>query len=176
MQRPKNIWRRFRGDRSGAVAITFAIAAIPIVVAMGSAIDYSLMNKAKGQLDGYADAAVLDALAPNAIGMPALMAEAKAKQFFTAQAVNVKRIKSGKVSAKVIDELSGRTVVIAYEATVATTFMGLVSINSVDLKGTSAAHKALPVSQNPAGPIPSFKNYARVTTTRRASPPAFLLK
>lgn len=47
------------GDRKGVVAIYFALTMIPIVMAMGAAIDFSRASLAKTKLQGALDAAVL---------------------------------------------------------------------------------------------------------------------
>lgn len=52
---------RFRECRSGSVAIVFALALLPITLAVGAAIDYSRANSAKSTLQGALDAAVLAA-------------------------------------------------------------------------------------------------------------------
>jgi len=43
----------------------FGIAAIPVTLAMGAAVDYSLASRAKTTLDTYADAAALSAVGKN---------------------------------------------------------------------------------------------------------------
>jgi len=143
-----------RRDRRGSVAVTFGIVAIPVVVMMGAAVDYSLANRAKSQLNGIADSTALAMLSPNLIDLPPNMASDKAKQMMKAHAANVKRISGGEFSATVTDNLGKRTVVVGYEAKMSTTFMGLVSINSIELKGEAKSQKDLPAvaAASPAQP------------------------
>ena len=47
---------RFRRDRSGNIAIIFALAALPIVTAVGCAVDYSRANQIRSKLISAADA------------------------------------------------------------------------------------------------------------------------
>ena len=49
----------FRAARGGNVAITFAIAAIPILGAVGAAVDYSRANDVKAKLQAAIDATAL---------------------------------------------------------------------------------------------------------------------
>ncbi len=49
----------FRSARGGNVAVMFAVALIPIVVAVGAAVDYSRGNSAKAAMQAAADAAAL---------------------------------------------------------------------------------------------------------------------
>ncbi len=53
--------RRFHGDRGGAVAIIFAIAAIPLILAGLGAVDLSRQSEAKSRLVDALDAATLAA-------------------------------------------------------------------------------------------------------------------
>ncbi len=60
-QAPLSCWRRMREDRSGAVALIFALALIPIFLALGVALDYSRATSAKSALQNASDAAALAA-------------------------------------------------------------------------------------------------------------------
>ncbi|NOJ41718.1 TadE/TadG family type IV pilus assembly protein [Bradyrhizobium australiense] len=59
---------RFRRDRRGNVAIIFTIAAIPLVSAIGSAVDYSLATRMKAKLQTAADSASIAALSQKSPG------------------------------------------------------------------------------------------------------------
>jgi Flp pilus assembly protein TadG len=52
----------FHRESRGNVAITFGIAAIPIILSVGAAVDYSLANRTKTVLDHIANAASLSAV------------------------------------------------------------------------------------------------------------------
>ena len=60
-QAPLSCWRRMREERSGAVALIFALALIPIFLALGVALDYSRATSAKSALQNASDAAALAA-------------------------------------------------------------------------------------------------------------------
>ena len=51
----RHLLRIFSADRRANVAITFAIAVIPIAMAVGAAVDYSFANRDWVALNGYAD-------------------------------------------------------------------------------------------------------------------------
>lgn len=140
----KRFLERLRRDASGNVAVTFGIAALPVTLAMGAAVDYSLANRAKATLDSYADAAVLSVVNQSSMALSAKDAEKNAENFFNAQAASLKRGTVVKLSAKVTDSANGRNAVLKYDASVPTSFMGLVNINKVDISGTSTAASALP--------------------------------
>ena len=59
---------RFRRDKRGNVAIIFAIAAIPLISAVGCAVDYSMATRMKAKLQSAADAASIAALSQKSPG------------------------------------------------------------------------------------------------------------
>ena len=59
---------RFRRDRRGNVAAIFAITAIPLISAIGCAVDYSLATRMKAKLQTAADAAGIAALSQKSPG------------------------------------------------------------------------------------------------------------
>src|SRR5665647_2523768 len=71
------LWRDSRGN----VAITFAFAAVPVIMAVGAAVDYSLATRAKAVLASVAASAVLSATNQAAMSLPAKNAETRAVAF-----------------------------------------------------------------------------------------------
>ena len=65
---------RFCRDRRGNVAIIFAIAAIPLISAIGCAVDYSQATRMKAKLQAAADAASIAALSQKSPGFIAAAA------------------------------------------------------------------------------------------------------
>ena len=66
--RLKQYLSRFRRDRRGNVAAIFAITAIPLISAIGCAVDYSLATRMKAKLQTAADAAGIAALSQKSPG------------------------------------------------------------------------------------------------------------
>jgi Flp pilus assembly protein TadG len=64
---------RFRKDRRGNIAVIFTIALLPILTAIGCAIDYSLAARMRAKLQGAADAASVGAIARKSPGYDVLM-------------------------------------------------------------------------------------------------------
>ena len=52
-------WQRFRSARGGNVAITFAIATVPIIGAVAAAVDYSHANSVKAAMQAALDSTAL---------------------------------------------------------------------------------------------------------------------
>jgi Flp pilus assembly protein TadG len=131
-------------ENRGNVALMFGLAAIPIILAVGAAVDYSFANRAKTELDQIADAASLSAVSQSALALSAAAEQKNAVKFFKAQAASLKRDTLGTVSAKVTDGASGRTALVSYTASVPTAFMGIVGYNNIPISGSSTAATALP--------------------------------
>jgi len=74
----------WRSDHSGNVAITFAIAAIPVFGLVGAAVDYSRANAARTAMQVALDAAALT-VAKEALNLSSGQVQAKAKTYFNAQ-------------------------------------------------------------------------------------------
>jgi Flp pilus assembly protein TadG len=60
--------RRFRRDSRGNIAVIFALAILPILAAIGCAIDYSLATRMKAKLQSAADAASVASISRNSVG------------------------------------------------------------------------------------------------------------
>ena len=143
-RRAAPVFSAFRHADRGNVAVMFGILAIPVILAVGAAVDYSFANRAKAELDQIADAASLSAVNQSARS-PSAGTEQKAPvKYFKAQSASLKRGNLGTVTATVTDGASGRTAVVNYTASVPTAFMGVVGINNVIVSGSSTAASAIP--------------------------------
>src|SRR3979490_2529096 len=69
-----NLIGRFRRDRRGNIAVIFAIALLPILTAVGCAIDYSLATRMRAKLQAAADAASVASIAQKSPGYTAAAA------------------------------------------------------------------------------------------------------
>ena len=65
---------RFRKDRRGNIAVIFAIALLPILTAVGCAVDYSLATRMRAKLQAAADAAGVASIAQKSPGFIAAAA------------------------------------------------------------------------------------------------------
>jgi Flp pilus assembly protein TadG len=136
----KSLWI----NRRGQVAITFAIATIPIVGAVGAAVDYSFANRTHATLNAYADMAALSVVSKAALSEDATTAQQNAVKFFNAQANSLKRGSVSTVSATVTDTGTGRTAMVSYTASVPTTILGVTGIHTINVNGSAQAASALP--------------------------------
>lgn len=139
----RNLWA-FRRDQGGNIVLLFAFALVPIVLAVGGLIDYSVAAKTRTSLDSYADAAALAVVNQAALALPLETAKANAEKIFRAEASNLRGYTLKSVTTTVTESGFKRTAKIDYLATVPTAFMGLVGIDTVDVAGTATAESALP--------------------------------
>ena len=69
--RAAKLARRFGANSKGNVAVIFAIACIPMLTAIGCAVDYSLAVRMKSKMQSAADAASVGAISQSAPGYAA---------------------------------------------------------------------------------------------------------
>lgn len=135
--------RAFRRREDGNFAITFGLALLPIMLAVGVSVDYSVANNAKAKLDAALDAAALAAVSKGAITKSKNDAKALALNMFNADAAGLKGVTITNASADVADTSTGRTVSVTYTAAVPTSFMGLAGFKSLAIGGVAKANSGL---------------------------------
>jgi Flp pilus assembly protein TadG len=126
--------RRFVRARGGNVAITFALATLPIIGGVGAAIDYSHANSVKAAMQAALDSTAL-MLSHDAATLTNAQLQTKALSYFTAlftrpEAKNV-------VISATYTASGGSTVVVNGSATVATSLMAIAGYNQMKVNGTS---------------------------------------
>jgi Flp pilus assembly protein TadG len=149
------LFRRFRSDRRGAITPTFALMMIPLMAAIGSAVDYGMAAKVRTQLLAAADAASIGSVGKTspALAAAALMSSdgaiaagvTDATKIFNAEIIGQKGFSLSSVTAAVTKTGSTVTSVVKFTAQVPTHFMGLFGISSVPVSGSSTAANGLPV-------------------------------
>ncbi len=154
--RLRTLFGNFRSDSRGNVAIITALAALPMMAAIGCVIDYSNASMIRTKLQAAADAA---ALATVSINSP-VIATAKgmssggtvsggstyASNFFSAN------LPTGytSVSPTATVTLTGTTItaVVSFSTTVSTYFMGILGYPNVTIGSSSTASYTLPTYIN----------------------------
>ena len=146
------LFANFQSNSRGNVAVITALAALPMMAAIGCAIDYSNASMIRTKLQAAADAAVLATVSVNS----PVVATSKgmtgngtvsggstyAANFFSAN------LPAGytSVSPTATVTLTGTTVtaVVSYSTTVSTYFMGIVGYPSITIGSSSTASYTLP--------------------------------
>lgn len=158
--RLKGLAAAFGADRGGAVAMLFGIACIPMLIAVGVAVDFVRLSDTRSKLDAIADAAALEgAIAAKAyytstqnsgqaaatLSVNAIAAgKAQAERMFAAQAGRLGEIQSpqGAASLTIVDQAI--TSQLSYTATLPFTFGRVVAIDSAQVANTAVAVSSLP--------------------------------
>jgi Flp pilus assembly protein TadG len=120
--------KSLRDDVSGNVAVLFALAAIPLFIGVGAAIDYARAAKVRGEVAAIADSAVLTGTTPAMLTQTAAAAKTAVQTMFAAQAqqINGLTYDATKLSVSVTDTQQTntilRTVTLSYQAQVHNVF------------------------------------------------------
>ncbi len=152
--------KRFQKDTSGAIAIIFVLALVPLLLAMGFAIDYTSASTARSKLDTAADAAALAGvvaaksylLANQSSGLSDVqlnsnaiaIGNSDAMQYFLSTSTNAERTQNIQGVADV--KINGRSITstINYTADYLAAFGPLIQINTFTLSNTATAASGLP--------------------------------
>jgi Flp pilus assembly protein TadG len=126
--------RSFRGASAGNVAITFALATLPIVGTVGFAVDFSHANSVKAAMQSALDSTAL-MLAKDAATTSNADLQTKALNYFNAlftrpEASNIKITASYTATG-------GSQVLVNGSGAVPTTFLGVLGYNSINVSGAA---------------------------------------
>lgn len=123
----------FRADRTGNVAITFALALIPVFGATGVAVDYSRANAARTAMQVALDASAL-MVAKEALNITTTQVQTKAKKYFNTQ-FNRPDVKNVTLTFSMVNNGPGDYTVIA-EATgsIATTIAQVIGKSAIPIR------------------------------------------
>jgi Flp pilus assembly protein TadG len=158
------LMNRFRRDQRGNIAVIFGIAIIPIISAVGCAVDYSEASRMKAKLQSAADAAAVASISKNSQGWvaasqmtgngPVTTAQTDAMNIFYGNVNTVYKqatnsglfsLNSSGTNAVVTKTGVGLTSTVNFRASVPTTFMNVVGFNSLTVAGSSSASSSLPM-------------------------------
>lgn len=147
-RRGATLGARFGRDSAGNVALLFAFALAPLLLAGGAALDYARDSMVRGELAAAADAAVLVATTPNMMAEPAATAKAAVTAMFAAQAGQIagSTYNPANLTVSVSDAAASngysRNVSLTYSAHVAHVFGLFENMSAAGLTVTSSASSA----------------------------------
>jgi Flp pilus assembly protein TadG len=147
------ITRLFR-DKSGNVAVIFAIASIPVVSAAGCAVDYSMATRMRAKLQSAADAASVAAVSQKSPGYNQAAAMT-GNGTVSAGVTDADNVFDGNMSPITgYSNLSRTSLVtktgvqltstVQFSAQVPVTFMKVLGYQNLSISGTSSASASLP--------------------------------
>jgi Flp pilus assembly protein TadG len=126
-------------DRSGSVAIIFALSLIPIVFLVGMALDFSSAMQKRALLNAAADAAALAAVTPAMMSQSNAAVTTVAANIFNAQAAAIPSLQYNPPSIVVTNNGLTRTVTVSYSAASTNTFGSILGAATWPLSGSSQA-------------------------------------
>ena len=128
--------RDFGCARSGNVAITFAIATLPIVGGVGAAVDYSHANSVKVALQAALDSTAL-MLSKEAANDTSTTLQANAVKYFNAMFTRPEGTNLAVTASYTTS--GGSAVVVNGQVDVPTVFMGIMGYRKITVSGSSTA-------------------------------------
>ena len=143
--------RLFFRDRSGNVAMLYALS-LPIVMAgLGLAVDFTHAAQVRAELNAAADAAVLAALTPSMMEQSTSVAQTAATNMFNGQIANVTSL-TGQPTLSITFPTTAnplqRTVVVSYTAQNTNMFANFLPSSTYTLHGSSTATASLAANIN----------------------------
>ncbi|MCE9650597.1 MAG: VWA domain-containing protein [Parvibaculum sp.] len=123
--------RRWLRDRRGSYAVIFALTLIPVLIAIGAAVDISQAYIVKQRLTRALDAAGL--AVGGATGLPAAQIQTMAQNYFNANYPSSKIGVPGTLSVTT----SGNVVNLSVSAVMPTSIMGIVGFNTLNISASS---------------------------------------
>jgi Flp pilus assembly protein TadG len=143
----------FRRNRRGNVAIMAGMAAIPMIVAVGCVIDYTMATSAKAKLQAGADAATLAAVSVNS----PIVANAKAMNSNNGPVTNgttyLSQVFQSNYPASPTPSISSSSVnksgmivtaTLSFTAQVPTSFLGVIGFHNITVTGSSTSSYTMP--------------------------------
>ena len=154
-----SLLNRFRRDRRGNIAVIFGIACIPLISAIGCAVDYSEATRIKAKLQSAADAAAVASISQQSQGWLTASTMTGSGEVTTAEQ-NAMNIFNGNISTvptalytlntiltKAVVMKTGPTLTatVNFNATVPVTFMKVWGWSNLTVSGSSSASSSLPL-------------------------------
>jgi Flp pilus assembly protein TadG len=128
--------RAFRVAHAGNVAITFALATLPIIATVGFAVDYSRANAVKAAMQAALDTTAL-MISKEATTDTNTQLQTNAQKYFLALFT---RTEATNVTITASYDSSGGTSVVVNGATdVPTSILGVIGYNTITVSGSSTA-------------------------------------
>lgn len=135
------VLRRLTSDRSGNVAIIFALSLIPAVFLIGMALDFSSAIQRRSQLNAAADAAALAAVTPSMMTQSNAAALTAATNIFNAEASAMGGVNNTTPTVTITSSNGGltRTAVVNYSAASVNNFPSVLGQANWPISGSSTA-------------------------------------
>lgn len=146
---------RFRRDSRGNIAIIFALALLPVLLAIGCAVDYGRAAQIRSKMQSAADAASVGSVSkasPAFVAAGAMTTDGPiavggtdATNIFNGNMAGQSGYTLNAVNATVSKSGAILTSTVTFSAQVATTFMNIIGHRTLAIGGTSVSTSSMPV-------------------------------
>jgi Flp pilus assembly protein TadG len=146
---------RFRLDTRANIAVIFAIAAVPIITAVGCATDYSMAARMKSKMQSAADSASLASISVHSAGWTAATAMTtngsvaagvtEANAIFNGNATTFSGYQGLAVTSTVTKTGATLTSIVNFAADVPVTFMKIAGWDTMHIAGSSTSSYTMPL-------------------------------
>ena len=150
-----DLLRRFRRDNSGNIAVIFTLAALPLISAVGCAVDYSRANALRSKLQAAADAATVGSVSKTAPGFIAAgsmtgdgtipSGVTDATNLFTGNMSGTTGYTLNSATPTMNKVGSVITSQIQFSANISTMFMNVIGKSAMTVTGSSTATANMPL-------------------------------
>jgi Flp pilus assembly protein TadG len=146
---------RFRRDRSGNIGVIFALALLPLISAVGCAVDYNRATQIRTKLQAAADAASVGSISrtsPAFIAAGTMTSDGAipvgvtdATNIFNANTTDTIGYTLNSVTPTVVRASGTVTSTVQFSATVPTMFLGVMGKTAMTVTGTSTSTANMPL-------------------------------
>jgi Flp pilus assembly protein TadG len=130
-----------QSSHGGNIAVTFAIALVPVLAALGCAVDYSLANSASAKLQACADTAVVAAVSQQGMTQTAANAQTAMVNWFNGicatSASSLSQVTISNVSAMATDTNGARVAAMTFRAARTNSFLSAVGFPTTNIGGSA---------------------------------------
>ena len=150
-----SLLNRFRGNKSGNIAVIFALASLPIMTAVGCAVDYSRANQLRSKVQAAVDAASVGSVAKSSPGFiaagsmtsdgPIPAGVTDATNIFNANMTGVPGYTLNSMTPVMTKKGGVITSTLNFSANIPTMFLGVIGKATVTVTGTSIATTNMPL-------------------------------
>jgi Flp pilus assembly protein TadG len=131
--------KRLRRSERGSVLPMFALAGVPLFLAVGATIDYSIAARDRTRLNAFADAAALSAVDRTSLDLTPAAAQTLAQSVFSAQAGSLSGVTVSNVNVSVTTSNLTRTALVTYQASRQTPLAAIFGISTMNVGGQATA-------------------------------------
>lgn len=146
---------RFVRDNRGGIAVIFALAAVPLLISVGCAVDYATAVRMRAKMQAAADAASVGSVARNSrayVAAGTMSSDGpipdgvnEATQIFNGNMVGQTDFSLQNLTATVVKASGVITSTVTFQATVPTSLLGMVGKTSLTIGGSSVATSSMPL-------------------------------